>query len=155
MSTDFDSWHNFLQQEYEAYRLQLSKNQYPLLDRAITQRYLDLRELSSRRASTIRHVYETYCTAYQVPLLLITRGQRAHLARVVLNLEPTEYEYGRLDMNDETFRLIMLLAHDYILSEGYICFRCVNVDNVEEVARQLLAFYDRSCGQQKRQEAMK
>jgi hypothetical protein len=53
------------------------------------------------------------------------------------------YYAPQLNRDDETYCLMMLLCNEWSWSQGHVHLRYVNIERADEVARQLLAYYDR------------
>lgn len=144
-------------QTREMKRFEEKKRDLPLrdqliLDQAIACRYLVLPTKTGRtkRDDQLRWVYEDWCRANGQPTLIIGHAYNRVRVRVVLDLDGMKPLFGEwniyrpdLDENDETFRLMMLLCNECSYSEGHVRLEAVLRDHAEEVAQQLLAFYDR------------
>ena len=152
--TEHDEEHlKFMKQRtlerYHAQRAKLSDEYQRLLDHGIEQGYLSLPG-TGKRATVLRWAYESWCMAQAKPLIQILPLSNKHLVRVKLSLE-TMKPYGAmnvhcpdLDLDDKDFHRMMLLCHEYSFTNGHVTLRQVSKEKADEVARELLAFYERS-----------
>lgn len=151
---------------YERERAKLSPEQQELIDQAIEQRYILLYDHAPKIAEALERVCVMGCAANKTPMVMIgpirrnTKRSKTHirfylewasLFQISTNSSiyiPDLCDY-KLKWQDEIFHLIMLLAVEYTWSPGHIHLKCVPVDHAEEVARQILAMYDRACQKHK------
>lgn len=137
------------QRRYEINKAKLDEDHLSALERAIASRYLNIHGISTKSAMILRWAYEGYCGANAVPFVVIEPGWRKHLAKVRLDLDSMQPHGSwnlycpKLDLEEDTFQFFTLLVHEYSMSEGHVSFRHVSTEKAEEVARQLLAFFDR------------
>jgi hypothetical protein len=128
---------------YEREKERMSAKNREIVEIAASRRYLVLPK-SKIAAQTVKPVYIHYCYAHGYPELIIGPAYNKHNVHIELYLDPLYMDY-RLNLKDETFCLMMLLCHEWSTSNGHIHFKVVSNDNAEEVARQLLAFCERSA----------
>lgn len=133
-----------------------------ILESAISMGYLILPKKRACKIHTLKAAYVLWCCANAKPTLVIDPRPRSASVCVDFDLSSVSCHnaYGawniyqpELDFRDELFSLMMLHARDYTMSDGHVCFRSVAERNSEEVARQLLSFYNRMC--KKRLELLK
>ncbi len=134
---------------YLTNKAKLIDKHLPILDKAIETRYLDIHGIAARYALPLQWAYQGYCGMNALPTVIIHPGRKRHLAKVTMDLESLE-PHGQwniycpyLDLHDSAFRVLMLLAHEWNMSEGHVHFNLVLADHGDEVAAQLLAFFDR------------
>jgi hypothetical protein len=140
-----------LMELYKKQRAKLSQEYQKILDRAIAQRYLVLPPQKTMAVRKLGWTYENWCRANTQPHLVVYPADRykSTCVQIYLDLDsmnPHGYQNLRkpdLDMNDETFCLMMLLCLEANYSPGHVHLKYVFDSKADEVARQLLAFYDR------------
>lgn len=148
-----------VQKEYEKESFKLSQEQQKNVDKATDQRYIVLYDKSPKAAYALRHVCKKWSEANKTPIVFIgpyTRNTNKTSTHIEFNpmwatpyeVHPSIYIPDLPDFHnkseDETFYIMMLLAHEYTWSRGTLHLDCVPVHNAEEIARQLLGIYDRA-----------
>src|SRR6266700_1169601 len=145
------------QRSYEESREKLAARFREQLDEAAQRRYLILPYSHARSVQDMEAAYYHWCRANLQPLLIINHTVNKHICKIEFYLSETVTPHGEwniwcpdLDKHDERFHLMMLLCNEWSLSEGHVHLRQVQTRNVEEVAHELLAFYDRMYEQHRK-----
>lgn len=130
-------------QAYEHHKSSLSAKDREILEKAISQCYLVLPQ--SKTADEVKYTYEKWCNANKQPTIVINPNRGKHHVHIRMYENTTFGGFElRLNLKDETFQLMMLLCREYTYSEGHVHIDSVPKENAEIVARELLAFHDRS-----------
>jgi hypothetical protein len=145
------------QRSYEQRREKLAARFREQLDKAAQQRYLILPRSQAQYVQDVEVAYYDWCRANLQPLLIIKHTANEHTCKIEFYLSETVTPHGiwniwcpDLDDQDERFHLLMLLCNEWSLTEGHVDLHQVPTRNVDEVARELLAFYDRMYEQLRR-----
>jgi hypothetical protein len=148
-----------VQKEYEERRAKLSQEQQKIVDKAIAQRYIILYDKTPKVADDLKRVCKKWCETNKTPMVFIGPfTKRTNKTDTHISFDPawaTPYEVHKSiytpDLpdfkskeQDEIFYLVMLLVVEGNWSTGHLHLNYVSVDNAEEVARQILAMYDRA-----------
>ena len=145
------------QESYEERREKLAARYREQLDEATQRRYLFLPHSHAQYVQDMEVAYYHWCRANLQPLLIVKHTANEHICKIEFSLSETVTPHGTwniwcpdLDDQDERFHLMMLLCHEWSFSEGHVDLHQVPTSRVEEVARELLAFYDRMAAQHRK-----
>lgn len=137
------------EQHFQLHRDKLQQRYREILQDAIKDGYIEVSGHGSN-ASNALLAYQHWCGAYNRPYIAVTPGINKFRACVELSLESLSpfgsinVECVDLDLEDERFRLLMLLCNEYQFSNYHIKLRAVPKEHVKEVIRELQAWYERS-----------
>ncbi len=131
-----------------------------VLTSALDTGYLNLHGIPKQDRTLLSSAYTAYRAAHLLPTVIISPTGRKHVVSIRLDFHTVEPDNASnlyvpaLITDDKDLSLMLLLATEFSMAtghRGYINLRQVFIEDAEEVARQLLAFYNRQYEKHKAQ----